>query len=70
MADFWLSAPMASADRKLARTSAGFFEVDAEHVTIAALYALADNGELNRSVVTKAVKDLGIDAERPAPWTV
>ncbi|MFO0936852.1 MAG: pyruvate dehydrogenase (acetyl-transferring), homodimeric type [Gemmataceae bacterium] len=47
-----------------------FFEVDAEHVVIASLYALAERGELDRGIVTKAVKDLGIDADRPAPWTV
>jgi pyruvate dehydrogenase E1 component len=47
-----------------------FFEVDAEHVAVAALHALAERGVLNRSVVVQAIKDLGLDAERPAPWTV
>jgi pyruvate dehydrogenase E1 component len=47
-----------------------FFEVDAEHVAVAALYALSERGELDRSAVTKAIKDLGIDPGRPAPWTV
>jgi len=47
-----------------------FFEVDAEHVTVAALRALADRGQIDRSVVTQAIKDLGVDPERPAPWTV
>ncbi len=47
-----------------------FFEVDAEHVTIAALFALAERGQVDRSIVTQAIKDLGIDPDRPAPWRV
>jgi pyruvate dehydrogenase E1 component len=47
-----------------------FFEVDAEHVSGAALFALADRGKLDRAIVSQAIKDLGIDTERPAPWTV
>jgi pyruvate dehydrogenase E1 component len=46
-----------------------FFEVDAESVTVAALYALAERGELESGVVTKAIKELGIDADAPAPWS-
>jgi pyruvate dehydrogenase E1 component len=47
-----------------------FFEMDAEHVAVAALYALAERGRLDRGVVKQAIADLGIDPERPAPWTV
>jgi pyruvate dehydrogenase E1 component len=47
-----------------------FFEVDAEHVAMAALYSLAERGELDRAVVTKAVADLGLNPNAPAPWTV
>jgi pyruvate dehydrogenase E1 component len=47
-----------------------FFEVDAEHVTVATLYALAERGQLDRGVIKQAIQDLGIDPERPAPWTV
>jgi pyruvate dehydrogenase E1 component len=47
-----------------------FFEVDAEHVAVAALYALAERGQFDRAVVNQAIQDLGIDPERPAPWTV
>jgi pyruvate dehydrogenase E1 component len=47
-----------------------FFEVDAEHVTVAALHALAERSTLDRAVVAQAIKDLGIDPDRPAPWTV
>jgi pyruvate dehydrogenase E1 component len=47
-----------------------FFEIDAEHVAVAALHALAERGALDRSVVIQAIKDLGVDPERPAPWTV
>jgi pyruvate dehydrogenase E1 component len=47
-----------------------FFEVDAESVVIAALHSLAERGELDRGVVAQAIKDLGIDPNRPHPWTV
>ena len=47
-----------------------FFEVDAESVVVAALYALAERGEYERSAVAKAIGELGIDPNRPAPWTV
>jgi pyruvate dehydrogenase E1 component len=47
-----------------------FFEVDAEHVAAAALYALAERGELDRAAVTKAIKDLGLNPDAPHPWTV
>jgi pyruvate dehydrogenase E1 component len=47
-----------------------FFEVDAEHVAVATLHALAERGQLDRGVVKQAIQDLGIDPERPAPWTV
>jgi pyruvate dehydrogenase E1 component len=47
-----------------------FFEVDAEHVVIAALTSLADRGEIDRKLVKQAITDLGVDPNRPAPWTV
>jgi pyruvate dehydrogenase E1 component len=47
-----------------------FFEVDAESVAVAALYALSEREGLDRNVVQQAIKDLGIDPNKPAPWTV
>jgi pyruvate dehydrogenase E1 component len=47
-----------------------FFEVDAEHVVTATLYSLAQRGELDRAIVVKAIKELGVNADAPAPWTV
>jgi pyruvate dehydrogenase E1 component len=47
-----------------------FFEVDRRWVTIAALNALADEGQIERSKVTEAMKKYAIDAKKPAPWTV
>lgn len=43
------------------------FEVDAEFVTLAALYQLAQMGQFDASKVAKAVKDLGIDPEKVDP---
>ena len=47
-----------------------FFEVDAEHVAVAALFALAQRKEIDCGVVKQAIADLGINPESPAPWTV
>jgi pyruvate dehydrogenase E1 component len=47
-----------------------FFEVDRHHVVIAALKALADDGVIGTDIPAKAIRDHGIDPERPDPWTV
>ena len=47
-----------------------FFEVDAESIVIAALYALAEKGQLDRSAVAKAIKTLGVDPEKSFPQIV
>jgi pyruvate dehydrogenase E1 component len=44
-----------------------FFEVDAECIVIATLYALAQRGELSRETVAKAIRELGVDAEKAFP---
>jgi pyruvate dehydrogenase E1 component len=47
-----------------------FFEIDAEHVVIASLFALSQRGELDKAVVAQAIKDFGVNPDAPAPWTV
>ena len=47
-----------------------FFEIDAEHVVVAALYELAERGELDRGIVRKAIAELGVNPDAAAPWTV
>jgi len=47
-----------------------FFEVDRHYVVVAALKALADEGTIPASRVSEAIAKYGIDAEKPAPWTV
>jgi pyruvate dehydrogenase E1 component len=44
-----------------------FFEVDAEHIAVAALAALAREAAVTQEVVATAIKDLGIDPEAPEP---
>ena len=44
-----------------------FFEVDAKHVVLATLHALAREKQLDLSVVKQAVKDLGISPEKANP---
>jgi pyruvate dehydrogenase E1 component len=44
-----------------------FFEIDAEHVAVAVLSALADMGEVKPETVAEAIARYGIDAERPSP---
>jgi pyruvate dehydrogenase E1 component len=44
-----------------------FFEVDARFVTIATLSALMREGKIDAKVVEAAIKDLGINPEKPNP---
>ncbi|WP_299311486.1 pyruvate dehydrogenase (acetyl-transferring), homodimeric type [uncultured Halomonas sp.] len=46
-----------------------FFEVNRHFVTVAALKALAERGELERKVVGEALKKYGIDPSKPNPLT-
>ena len=48
----------------------GFFEVDRNYVAVAALKALADMEIVPRKKVTEAIKQYGIDPEKPNPTTV
>ncbi len=47
-----------------------FFEVDRHYVTVAALKALADEGQIDKAKVTEAMSRYGIDPEKPQPVTV
>ncbi len=47
-----------------------FFEVDRNYITLAALKALADQGDIPAKTVAQAIKALGIDPEKPNPLTV
>lgn len=43
------------------------FEVDAECVTVAALYQLCQQGKVDAATVEKAIKDLGVDPDKISP---
>src|SRR5205814_6411156 len=47
-----------------------FFEVDAASTVIATLYSLSEKGEIDRQVVVRAIKDLGVDPEKSFPQIV
>jgi pyruvate dehydrogenase E1 component len=47
-----------------------FFEVDRHWVAVAALKALADQGDIKATVVAAAIKKYGIDPNKPNPVTV
>jgi pyruvate dehydrogenase E1 component len=47
-----------------------FFEVSREYIVIAALKALADEGRVEISVVTRAISALGVDPDKANPLTV
>jgi pyruvate dehydrogenase E1 component len=47
-----------------------FFEVNRFYVAVAALKALADDGEIKPQIVDQAIKKYDLDTERPDPWTV
>jgi pyruvate dehydrogenase E1 component len=44
-----------------------FFEIDAELTVVATLHALAERGQIERSVVAQAIKELEIDPEKAHP---
>jgi len=48
----------------------GFFEVDRHYVTVAALKALADEGQLDKAKVKEAIARYGLDPSKPNPATV
>jgi pyruvate dehydrogenase E1 component len=43
------------------------FEIDAEHIVVATLQALAGEGQIEAAVVARAIQELGIDPTRPEP---
>jgi pyruvate dehydrogenase E1 component len=43
------------------------FEIDAEHIVVATLSALCEEGRVPPGTVAKAIQTLGIDPERPEP---
>jgi pyruvate dehydrogenase E1 component len=47
-----------------------FFEIDAESVVIATLYALAEKRLVKKQAVEKAIRELGVDPEKPFPQLV
>jgi pyruvate dehydrogenase E1 component len=47
-----------------------FFEVDAECTVIATLYALAEEGELKKQIVAKAIQELDVNPEKIFPQFV
>jgi pyruvate dehydrogenase E1 component len=47
-----------------------FFEVNRYYVAIAALKALADDGEIPLKTVSEAIKKYNIDPAKPNPVTV
>ena len=44
-----------------------FFEVDANYVVLATLTQLAQKGKIEKSVVSQAIVDLGIDVNKLNP---
>ncbi|HXO63536.1 MAG TPA: pyruvate dehydrogenase (acetyl-transferring), homodimeric type [Steroidobacteraceae bacterium] len=46
------------------------FEVDRNYIALAALKALADEGQVVEATVTAAIKALSIDPAKPVPWKV
>ncbi len=73
MVSRWVGRPMVtlgtdgfgrSEDRESLRD---FFEVDARYIVLATLSALHQQGDIEASVVAKAITDLGINPEKPNP---
>lgn len=47
-----------------------FFEVDKQHVALAAIESLVSQGSIKAEILTQAISDLGIDPAADAPWQV
>lgn len=47
-----------------------FFEVDAEHIALAALRGLQLEGKCSASEVAEAITELGIDSKKTSPWAM
>jgi pyruvate dehydrogenase E1 component len=45
-----------------------FFEVDAEHIVVATLSALAGQGQISHGVVARAIQEFGIGPDYLDPW--
>ena len=45
-----------------------FFEVSREHIVVAALATLADEGVVTRENVAEAIRRYGLDSARPPSW--
>lgn len=45
-----------------------FFEVDAEHLVVATLYALFRRGAVSAHLITQAARDLEVSTDGEAPW--
>lgn len=56
-----------SANRKALRR---FFEVDRQHIALAAIEALVRERQVKPAVLKKAFADLDIDPAAPAPWSI
>jgi pyruvate dehydrogenase E1 component len=73
--DRWMPRPLTSLGTDGFGRSDGraalrnFFEVDARFVTLAALVALAREGQIGQEVVAQAIKDLDIDTSKRNPAT-
>jgi pyruvate dehydrogenase E1 component len=71
--DRWLPRPLTSLGTDGFGRSEGraalrdFFEVDAKFIAYSALAALARDGAIEPAVVTKAIRDLGINPDKPDP---
>jgi len=46
------------------------FEIDAEHIVVATLWALSEAGDVKPEQVAEAIQRYGIDVERPNPRTL
>jgi pyruvate dehydrogenase E1 component len=71
--DRWLPRPLVSLGtdgfgRSESRAALrDFFEVDCKFIVVSTLSALMRDGKIDAAVVTRAIKDLNINVEKPNP---
>jgi len=47
-----------------------FFEIDVQHIVVAALHSLAQQGKVTSAQVAQALSQYGLDSESLPPWQV
>jgi pyruvate dehydrogenase complex dehydrogenase (E1) component len=66
--DLWEQAASVEPGARLGPRAVLAIEVDAEHVVVATLATLAQQGQLEPGIVNRAIQEFGIGPDYLEPW--